>query len=81
MSIRAPFFSNQSMLGAIFAQIFREFVKVRRDFSRILWDFAQILWDFARILWDFARISTKSKLLGVRVHPLHPRLLHQCLLN
>jgi len=50
MSIRAPFFSNQSMLGAIFAQIFREFVKVRRDFSRILWDFAQILWDFARIL-------------------------------
>jgi len=25
MSIRAPIFSNQSMLGAIFAQIFREF--------------------------------------------------------
>jgi len=25
MSIRAPLFSNQSMLGAIFAQIFREF--------------------------------------------------------
>jgi len=63
MSFCAPFFSNQSMLGAISAQIFREFLKVFRD--------------FARILWDFARIFTKSKLLGVRLHPLHPRLLHQ----
>jgi len=26
---------------------------------------------------DFARIFTKSKLLGVRLHPLNPRLLRQ----
>jgi len=65
MSIRAPFSSSQSILGAIFAQIFREFVKVLRDFARILWD-------FAGILWDFARIFTKSKLLGVRLHPCIP---------
>jgi len=45
-----------------FAQIFREFVKVFRDFARILKDFA---W----ILRDFAQIFTKSKLLGVCLHP------------
>jgi len=32
MAIRAPFFSNQSMLGPIFAQICRKFVKVLRFF-------------------------------------------------
>jgi len=42
MSIRVPLFSNQRMLGAIFAQIFRVFQNVLRDFARILWDFAQI---------------------------------------
>jgi len=42
------------MLGAIFAQIFREFHKVLRD--------------FARILEEFARIFTNPKLLGVRLH-------------
>jgi len=41
------------MLGAIFAHIFREFVKVCRD--------------FARILQDFVRIFTKSKVLGVHL--------------
>jgi len=35
MSFWAPFFSNQSMLGTIFAHIFRELVKVFRDFARI----------------------------------------------
>jgi len=34
------------MLGAIFAQVFREFQKVLKDFSRILEDFARVLWDF-----------------------------------
>jgi len=29
-------FSNQSILGAIFAEIFSEFVKVLKDFARIL---------------------------------------------
>jgi len=66
MSIRAPFFSNQSMLAAIFAQIFREFQRALRDFTRILED-------FARIVWDFSRVFTKSKLSGVRLHPLHSR--------
>jgi len=55
MSIRVPLFSNQRMLGAIFAQIFRVFQNVLRD--------------FARILWDFAQIFTKWKLLGLRLHP------------
>jgi len=32
MSIWTPFFSSQSMLGAIFAHIFREFVKAFRYF-------------------------------------------------
>ena len=40
--------------------------------------FSQISIGFARISSDFARIFTKSKVLGVRLHLLHPRLLHQC---
>jgi len=62
MSFWAPFFSNQSMLGDSFAHFFREFVKVFRGFARILKD-------FSRILKDFSRIFTKSKILGVRLHP------------
>jgi len=38
MSIRAPLFSNQSVLSAICVQKVPEF----RGFSRILWDFARI---------------------------------------
>jgi len=45
------------MLGAIFAHIFRKFVKVFRD--------------FAQISTDFARIFTKSKILTVCFHPHH----------
>jgi len=55
-------FSNQTTLGAIFSQIFR--------------DFARIFTDFAQISKYFARIFTKSKHLGVRFHPLNLRLLH-----
>jgi len=33
---------------------------------------------FAQIFRDLAQIFDKSKLLGVRFHPLHPRLLHHC---
>jgi len=51
------------MLDAIFAHTFTEFVKVFRD--------------FALILKYFPWIYTKSKLLGVCLHSLHPRLLHQ----
>jgi len=43
MSIQTPFFSNQSLLGAIFAQIFREFVKeFFPDFVEFWPDFHQI---------------------------------------
>jgi len=59
----SPVFSNQKMLGAIFAHTFTEFVKVFRDFDQIL--------------KDFARIFTKPKLLGVYLHSLHPHLQHQ----
>jgi len=38
----APVFSNQKMLGAIFAHTFTVFVKVFRDFSLILKYFARI---------------------------------------
>jgi len=31
---------------------------------------------FARIFRDFDQSFDKSKLLGMRLHPLHPRLLH-----
>jgi len=37
--------------------------------------FAKVFTHFAQISTDFALIFTKSKLLGVRLHPLHPRLL------
>jgi len=49
------------------------------DFAKVFTHFAQISTDFARILRDFARIFTESKVVGVRFHPLNPRLLHQCL--
>jgi len=39
-------------------------------------DFAKVFTHFAHISTDFARIFTKSKVLGVH---LHPRLLHQWL--
>jgi len=34
--------------------------------------------DFFRLFRDFARIFDKSKHLGLRLYPLHPRLLHHC---
>jgi len=62
---------SQTMLGAIFAQIFR-------DFTEIFGDFVWIFRDFAKIFRDFASVFNKSKLLGGRLHPLHPHLLHHC---
>jgi len=59
------------ILGAIFARIFREFAHIFRDFVKVFRD-------FAHILRDFAQSFTKSKLLGVRLHSLHPHLLHLC---
>jgi len=46
------------------------------DFARIFREFAQIFRESDQILRDFARIFNKSKLLWVRLYPLHPRLLH-----
>jgi len=77
--ISGAMFSNQSTLGAIFACIFRGFAQIFRDFARVFTDFAQIFLEFAQIFRDFARIFTKWEHLGVRLHSLHPRLLHHCL--
>ena len=71
-----PFLSNQSKLGAIFARIFIEFAKIFKDFSKVFTKFAQISTEFSRIFRNFAQIFTKSKNLGVCLHPRHPRLPH-----
>jgi len=42
------------------------------EFVKVFTDFAQISTYFARIFREFARIFTKSKLLGVRLHPCAP---------
>jgi len=55
-----------------FSHIFKGIVQIFRDFVKGFRDFAHISMDFTRILRDFARIFTKSKLLGVHLHPLHP---------
>jgi len=41
--------------------------------------FAHIFMVFVKVFRDLARIFTKSKLLGVHLHPLHLCLLHQWL--
>ena len=48
---------SPTTLGAIFAQIFRDFTQIFRGFAQIFRNFVQIL--------------NKAKLLGVRLHPLH----------
>ena len=71
-------------MGAIFCKIkahtaivrmfshILHFAKISTDFAQISTDFAKISTDFALISNDFARIFTKSKLLGVRLHPCTP---------
>jgi len=53
------------------------FCKVKAYTTAILRRYSHILpkisRDFAQILSDFARIFTKSKVFGVRFHPLTPR--------
>ena len=74
-----PFFEGKQRrapLGTIFAQIFRDLPRYLR-FVWIFRDFSQNFWDFPHIFRDFSRIFNKSKLLGVRLHPLHPHLLHK----
>jgi len=70
--ILGAIFSNQSTLGAGFACIFKEFAQIFRDFVKVCTDFAQTFLEFARIFRDFSRIFTKSRLLGVRLHPFTP---------
>jgi len=70
--ILGAIFSNESTLGAI---SFKSHT-LGAIFARNCREFAKVFTDFARIFRDFNRVSTKSKLLGVRLHHLHPRLLH-----
>jgi len=58
-----PFLKNQS---------------AQSDCTKVFAHFAQFSTYFARRLGSFARIFTKLSVLGVRLQPLHPRLLHQC---
>ena len=69
MQTLGAIFSNQTSLGTIFAQIFR-------DFAKVFTEFIQIYTNFARIFKDFSRICNISKRSGVRLHPLHPHPLH-----
>jgi len=55
-------FFKSKHVGHHFCSGFQGFCDVFRDFDKISTD-------FARILRDFAGIFTKSKLLGVRLHP------------
>ena len=55
-------FWSQTTLVTIFAQIFR--------------DFPWIFKDCVLVFRDFSRIFDKSKLLRLRLHPIHPCLLH-----
>ena len=80
-------FLNQGTSSTIFAQIFPNLAEKNWKQTWSPWKnvwvfihFAQISTDFARILRDFAQIFTKLKVLGMRLHLLHPRLLHQWVL-
>jgi len=67
----APFPSNQTHVVRHFCPDFQVFTDLQ--------SLSQILPIVTRILQRFCRIFTKSKLLGVRLHPLHPRFLHHCI--
>jgi len=54
------------------------FACVFEKFAQIFSDFAKVFTDFAQTSLDFSRSFTKSKLLFVRLQPLHPRPLHHC---
>jgi len=55
---------------------FEKKVKFSRISFSLIWSYrnicAQIFWDFSLSFQDFARIFDKSKLLGMRLHPVHP---------
>jgi len=62
-------FFKSNLVGRHFCPDFQGFIK---GFHR----FYQVCTDFDWIFKDFARIFNILKLLGVRVHSLHPHLLH-----
>ena len=72
-------FSKQTTFGAIFVRIFRKFAQILWDFVNTFNDFAQIFIDFVPIFGHLVRIFDKWKHLRVRLHLLHPRLLHHWL--
>jgi len=60
------------MLGAILAQIFRDFAYIIEGFVRIFRDFALDFKEFAHIFRDFAQIFNKSKFWGCACNPCTP---------
>jgi len=65
----------KTVLGAIFARIFKDFVQIFRDFTKVFTD-------FARILKDFTQILTKSKLGGaLALPPPTPQVIRTLRLN
>jgi len=74
----APFFSNQSRLGATIAHIFREFAQIFMDFVKVFRDFDQNSTDFQEFCPDFYQIKTFG---GASAPSPNRRLLHQWLLQ
>jgi len=65
--------SIKKFFMCFFANVGRDCFKRQTTLDTI---FARIFRDFVQIFRDFARIFDKSKFFGVRIHPLHPHLLH-----
>jgi len=73
MSSWAPFFKSKHV-GRHFCS---HILGVREGFQRLFPDFTAFCPDFKEFCPDFHQI----KILGVPLHPLHLRLLHQWLLH
>ena len=81
-------------LYAIFVWFWSPFFQIKARWAPLLliflWSFPRFSWIFRKfsqilsrlplIFPGFSGIFIKSKHLGVRLHPLHPFLLHHCLL-
>ena len=72
-------FFKSNKVGRHFGRIFRTFAQILWDFVNIFNDFAQIFTDFVPIFGDLVKIFDTWKHLRVRLHLLHPRLLHHWL--
>jgi len=71
---------QEKILIVYFCKRWAQFLKSnnvghQRHFARIFRDSTQIFRGFAHIFTDFGTFQ-QIKILGVRLHPLHPRLLH-----